>query len=60
MAKSLGSQTSTGVKAPPQTSSPSHSAVGSGSRPGTSKVTIKDSSPMDPHKLGRAPADYLK
>lgn len=35
-------------------------SVGSGSRPTPSKIKIETSAPMEPHTLGRAPADYLK
>ncbi len=49
------------VKAPMKGNSAKvHSAVGSGSRPGKSKMGIMTSAPAHPHKLGRAPAGHLK
>lgn len=35
-------------------------SVGSGSRPGKSKIKIPTSAPMDPHGLGRRPPGALK
>lgn len=37
-----------------------NTAVGSGSRPTTSKHPIQTSAPADPHTLGRAPKGWLK
>lgn len=34
--------------------------VGSGSRPGTSKIGIETSAPNNPHTLGRDPGGALK
>lgn len=42
-----------GVKPPAQTSSKTHMAAGSGSRPVPSKYKIESSAPMDPKTLGR-------
>lgn len=61
MAGALGSDANKGgVKAPAQSSSPSHSAVGSGSRPGASKIKIADTAPENAHTQGRAPDGWLK
>lgn len=38
----------------------SNDAIGSGSRPGSSKVMIETSQPSEPHTLGRAPSGWLK
>ncbi|GAC1664489.1 MAG: hypothetical protein PVS3B2_00180 [Candidatus Dormibacteraceae bacterium] len=42
------------------TSMKQNTAVGSGSRPGPSKVKIATSAPSDPKGLGRKPAGALK
>ncbi len=51
-----------GLKAPPQTSMPQNTAVGSGSRPVPSKIKIKSSAPDNARTLGRVPppSDWLK
>lgn len=49
-----------GVMPPKQSSSPQDTAVGSGSRPTTSKMALPTSAPMNPHTLGRAPPTWLK
>ena len=49
-----------GVKAPSQSSAKVHDAVGSGSRPGSSKIMIETSAPADAHGLGRATKNALK
>lgn len=49
-----------GVKAPPQSSRPQNTSVGSGSRPVPSKIKIESSAPSEPRTLGRAPAGWLK
>lgn len=48
------------MKAPMQTSRPQNTAVGSGSRPTKSMVTIPTSAPMDPKTLGRDVPGSLK
>lgn len=42
------------------TSSPQRTAVGSGSRPTTSKIKIGTSAPTSPQTLGRATAGAMK
>lgn len=42
-----------GCKAPPQSSRPQNTAVGSGSRPVPSKIKIPSSAPMNAKTLGR-------
>ena len=49
-----------GVKAPPQSSRPQDTRVGSSSRPTPSKIKIDTSAPEDPRTLGRAPKGWLK
>lgn len=44
-----------GDKAPPQSSAPMNTAVGSGSRPGSGRYPIEDSSPGNNHTLDRNP-----
>jgi hypothetical protein len=51
----LGSPVKGTVKAPPQSSASQNTAVGSGSRPGASKMKIESSAPADPHMLDRDP-----
>lgn len=41
-------------------SRPQGTAVGSGSRPTSSKVKIPTSAPSSPHELSRAPGGWLK
>lgn len=48
------------VKAPPQTSAPQNTAVGSGSRPTPSRIKIKTSAPENPKTLGRDVPGALK
>lgn len=59
MAGALGSD-SGGTRPPKQSSMPQNTAVGSGSRPGGSKITIDTSDAKDAHTLGRAPPGWLK
>lgn len=49
-----------GVRPPAQTSMPQNTAVGSGSRPTTSKINIPTTAPENPHELDRAPGGWLK
>lgn len=51
-----------GVKAPMKgNSAKTFMPVGSGSRPGTSKIAIDTSAPAVPHRLdSRAPSSFLK
>jgi hypothetical protein len=57
----LGSPVKGGVKAPPQSSAPQNTAVGSGSRPGAVKMPIMTSAPANAHTMDRnPPAGYLK
>lgn len=42
------------------TSMPQNTSVGSGSRPGPSKINIPTSAPADPHTLGRDVPGSLK
>lgn len=55
MGMPLGSPVSGTVKAPAQSSRQLHTSVGSGSRPGDTKVPIESSAPMNPRTLDRAP-----
>lgn len=54
MGNPLGSDTPT-MRAPGQSSAKLNTSVGSGSRPGTSKMKIETSSPMDAYTLDRNP-----
>lgn len=45
---------------PKGSSRPQHTAVGSGSRPTTSKIKIPTSAPSSPQTLGRRTAGALK
>jgi hypothetical protein len=49
-----------GVKAPSTSSAPQNTAVGSGSRPTSGKITIETSAPSQPHRLERSVAGWLK
>jgi hypothetical protein len=50
-----------GVKHPVEKSAKVHLAVGSGSRPVTSKIAIATSAPAMPHTLdSRAPKSFLR
>lgn len=49
-----------GVKAPAQSSAPQNTAVGSGSRPTTSKIEIPTSAPRNAQTLDRNPKNPLK
>jgi len=49
-----------GVKAPPQSSRPQDTRVGTSSRPTPSKIKIDTSAPEDPRTLGRAPKGWLR
>lgn len=55
MASALGTHSKGGVKAPPQSSAKLDTSVGSGSRPGSVKMPIEDSAPMDARTLDRNP-----
>lgn len=55
MASALGSPVGGGIKPPAQSSSPMHTAVGSGSRPGTVKMPIESSAPDNARTLDRDP-----
>lgn len=55
MASALGTPVKGSVKAPAQSSDKLNTSVGSGSRPGTVRVPIASSAPMDPHTLDRKP-----
>jgi hypothetical protein len=48
------------LKPEAQSSSPTHTAAGSGSRPTPSRFKIADSAPTEPHTLGRDVAGSLK
>lgn len=54
MGNPLGTDTST-MKAPSQSSSKLNTSVGSGSRPGMSRMPIATSSPIDAYTLDRNP-----
>lgn len=49
-----------GVKPDKMKSAKVHDAVGSGSRPGKSKMAIMTSAPSNAHTLGRDPGGALK
>ena len=49
-----------GVMPPSQTSSPSYTPAGSGSRPGPSKFPIETSAPADPRTMKNPPEGWLK
>ena len=49
-----------GTRPPAQSSAPQKTAVGSGSRPTSSKMGIQTSAAADPRTLGRAPSGWLK
>jgi hypothetical protein len=55
MGEPLGSPVKGSVKAPAQSSRGNNYALDSGSRPGTTKMPIKSSAPMDPKTLDRHP-----
>jgi hypothetical protein len=55
MAGALGSDKG-GTMPPAQSSMPQNTAVGSGSRPGASKVNIDTSAPSNSRTLGREPS----
>jgi hypothetical protein len=55
MGSPFGSPVSGTLKAPPQSSAEQNTAVGSGSRPGTTKFRIESSAPMNPRMLDRDP-----
>jgi hypothetical protein len=48
------------IKPPKETSAPQNTAVGSGSRPNSSKMAIETSAPANAHTLGRDPGGALK
>jgi hypothetical protein len=48
------------AKGSKSSSAPLNVAVGSGSRPGKSKIKIPTSAPADHHTLERAPKGWLK
>lgn len=51
----LGSPVSGTVKAPAQSSASQNTAVGSGSRPGNTRMPIESSAPSNPRTLDREP-----
>jgi hypothetical protein len=55
MTSALGTPVKGGVKAPPQSSATQNTSVGSGSRPGSVKMPIESSAPMDARTLDRDP-----
>lgn len=56
MASALGTPSKGhGDKAPPQSSAAMNTAVGSGSRPGVTRMRIEDSAPGDNRTLDRNP-----
>lgn len=48
------------IKPEKGSSAPQNTAVGSGSRPTSSKIKIETSAPSDPQGLGRKPSGSLK
>jgi hypothetical protein len=55
MGNPLGSPVSGTVKAPPQSSAKLNTSVGSGSRPGTTRMPIESSAPSNARTLDRDP-----
>lgn len=61
MGNALGSPVKGSVKPEPQTSAPQNTAVGSGCRPGNTKMPIDSSAPMNPRTMDRnPPGGWLK
>lgn len=56
----LGTPPKGGTKAPAQTSATQGTAVGGGSRPGTTKMPIKTSAPEDARMIRPPPGGWLK
>jgi hypothetical protein len=59
MGKALGSD-SPHITPPAQTSAPQNTSTGSGSRPGSYKMTIDTSAPSSPHEIRPPPPGALK